>query len=124
MPRFMTLIRIDEENATRFEPDPGFEDRMGALFAEITKAGVMLDTAGLLPTKEGTRLLWEGGRVSWTDGPFTETKEVVGGYALLQCKDKAEALEWTRRFLETHPASWTVGAELRQIDEAAAPPEA
>ncbi|MFF7458017.1 YciI family protein [Kitasatospora sp. NPDC008115] len=124
MPRFMTLIRIDEEQASEFQPDPGFEERMGALFEEITKAGVMLDTAGLLPTKEGTRLLWEGGKVTCTDGPFTETKEVVGGYALLQCKDKAEAVEWTRRFLETHPAQWTVGAELRQIDEAATPPEA
>ncbi|MFE7559265.1 YciI family protein [Kitasatospora sp. NPDC057500] len=124
MPRFMTLIRIDEEQASEFQPDPGFEERMGALFEEITKAGVMLDTAGLLPTKEGTRLLWEGGKVAFTDGPFTETKEVVGGYALLQCKDKAEAVEWTRRFLETHPPQWTVGAELRQIDEAATPPEA
>ncbi|WP_327676043.1 YciI family protein [Kitasatospora sp. NBC_00458] len=125
MPRFMTLIRIDEQNGPgQAEPDPGFEERMGALFAEITQAGVMLDTAGLLPTAEGTRVLWEGGKLSYTDGPFTETKEVVGGYALLQCKDKAEALEWTRRFLETHPVNWTVGAELRQIDEAATPPEA
>ncbi|MER7704564.1 YciI family protein [Kitasatospora sp. NPDC097605] len=124
MPRFMTLIRIDEEQASEFKSDPGFEQRMGALFEEITKAGVMLETAGLLPTKEGTRLLWEGGKVTCTDGPFTETKEVVGGYALLQCKDKDEAVEWTRRFLETHPAHWSVGAELRQIDEAAAPPEA
>ncbi|MET8701624.1 YciI family protein [Kitasatospora sp. NPDC004723] len=124
MPRFLSLIRIDEQQASEFRSDPGFEQRMGALFKEITKAGVMLDTAGLLPTKEGTRLLWDGGKVSCTDGPFTETKEVVGGYALLQCKDKAEAVEWTRRFLETHPAHWHVGAELRQIDEGTASPEA
>ncbi|MFE6869382.1 YciI family protein [Kitasatospora sp. NPDC057692] len=124
MPRFLSLIRIDEQQASEFQSDPGFEERMGALFEEITKAGVMLDTAGLLPTKEGTRLLWDGGKVTCTDGPFTETKEVVGGYALLQCKDKAEAVEWTRRFLATHPAHWRVGAELRQIDENATPPEA
>ncbi|MFF8774210.1 YciI family protein [Kitasatospora sp. NPDC015120] len=124
MPRFLSLIRINEEQASEFTSDPGFEERMGALFEEITKAGVMLDTAGLLPTEEGTRLLWEGGKVNCTDGPFTETKEVVGGYALLQCKDKAEAVEWTRRFLETHPAHWTLGAELRQIDDTATPPEA
>ena len=72
---------------------------MGALFEEITKAGVMLDTAGLTPTSEGTRVTWSGGTLSYTDGPFTETKEVVGGYAILQAKDKAEALEWTKRFL-------------------------
>ncbi|MGE7383887.1 YciI family protein [Streptomyces sp. NPDC004126] len=118
MPRFLTLIRIDEQNLTPETPFPAdFEERMGALMEEITKAGVMLDTAGLLPTSEGTRVTWSGGRTTFTDGPFTETKEVVGGYAFLQCKDKAEALEWTKRFLETHPAEWTVGAEVREVQE-------
>jgi hypothetical protein len=117
MPRFMSLIRIDEQNA--FDaPDPGFEQRMGALFEEITKAGVMLETAGLTPTSEGTRVTWSGGKLTYTDGPFTETKEVVGDYAILQVKDKEEALEWTRRFLRTHPESWTVTSEVRRIDEA------
>ncbi|MGW1404787.1 YciI family protein [Streptomyces sp. NPDC002403] len=117
MPRFMSLIRIDEQNP--FDaPDPDFEKRMGALFEEITKAGVMLETAGLTPTSQGTRVTWSGGKLTHTDGPFTETKEVVGGYAILQVKDKEEALEWTRRFLRTHPESWTVTSEVRQIDEA------
>ncbi|GHF87982.1 transcriptional regulator [Kitasatospora xanthocidica] len=117
MPRYMTLIRIDEQASADWEPDPGFEQRMGALFEEITKAGVMLETAGLTPTAQGTRLTWNEGKLGHTDGPFTETKEVIGGYAILQCKDRAEALEWTRRFLQTHPAGWSVGAEVRQIDE-------
>ena len=77
----------------------------------------MLDTAGLTPTSEGTRITWSGGKLSYTDGPFTESKEVVGGYAILQAKDKAEALEWTKRFLEIHEEHWTVTAELRQIVE-------
>ncbi|MEU6236715.1 YciI family protein [Kitasatospora sp. NPDC047058] len=124
MPRFMSLIRINEQDAPTMQPDAEFEQRMGALFEEITKAGVMLDTAGLLPTKEGTRITWEGGKLGVTDGPFTETKEVVGGYAIIQCKDMAEAVEWTRRFLQVHPVSWTVGAELRQIDEGTTPPQA
>ncbi|MFD8703874.1 YciI family protein [Kitasatospora sp. NPDC059648] len=122
MPRFMTLVRIDENARDGWEPDPGFEQRMGALFEEITKAGVMLETAGLTPTAQGTRVTWNDGKVGYTDGPFTETKEVVGGYAILQCKDKAEALEWTRRFLQTHPANWQVEAEVRQIDEMPQPP--
>ena len=117
MPRYLSLIRIDEQNAPTDDPGPEFDQRMGALFEEITKAGVMLDTAGLLPTAEGTRLSWSGGKISYTDGPFTETKEVVGGYALMQCKDKAEALEWTKRFLEIHPNNWAVTAELREIAE-------
>ncbi|MFF9568190.1 YciI family protein [Streptomyces sp. NPDC014685] len=118
MPRFMTLIRIDEQNLPAEAPDLDFEKRMGALFEEITKAGVMLETAGLTPTSEGTRVTWSGGRISCTDGPFTETKEVVGGYAILQTRDKAEALEWTERFLRVHPENWTVTSEVRQIDEA------
>ncbi|MEV4948132.1 YciI family protein [Streptomyces sp. NPDC053755] len=117
MPRFLTMIRIEENTIDMEEAGPEFGERMGALFEEITKAGVMLDTAGLLPTSEGTRVTWSDGRISYTDGPFTETKEVVGGYSLSQCKDKAEALEWTRRFLELHPASWKVTAEVRQLDE-------
>lgn len=118
MPRFLTMIRIDEQNAPTEGMGPEFEERMGALFEEITKAGVMLDTAGLVPTAQGTRVSWSGGRVGYTDGPFTETKEVVGGYSLIQCKDKAEALEWTRRFLEIHPADLPITAEVRQIEEA------
>ncbi|AKL64946.1 YciI family protein [Streptomyces goshikiensis] len=118
MPRFLSLIRIDEQSLnadTEFPPD--FMERMGALMEEMTKAGVMLGTDGLLPTADGTRVTWSGGKISYTDGPFTETKEVVGGYAIIQAKDKAEALEWTKRFLEIHPEQWTVGAELRQIAE-------
>jgi hypothetical protein len=117
MPRFLSMIRVDEQNAPSGGPSPEFEARMGALFAEVTKAGVMLDTAGLTPTSQGTRITWSGGKLNYTDGPFTETKEVVGGYAILQAKDKAEALEWTRRFLECHEESWTVTAELREIAE-------
>ncbi|MFP8963151.1 YciI family protein [Streptomyces nanhaiensis] len=122
MPRFMSLIRIDEQNLPSQAPDPDFEKRMGALFEEITKAGVMLDTAGLAPTSQGTRLTWSGGKVSHTDGPFTETKEVVGGYAIIQVRDRAEALEWTRRFLEAHPEHWDVTAELREIQEGPSDP--
>lgn len=116
MPRFLTLIRVDEQN-TPDDPGPEFGERMGALLEEITKAGVMLDTAGLAPTSESIRATWSGGRVSYTDGPFTETKEVVGGYSLIQAKDKAEALEWARRFLQIHPAGWTLTAEVREIAE-------
>jgi hypothetical protein len=117
MPRFLSLIRIDEQNHPMNSATPEFGERMGALLEEITRAGVMLDTAGLTPTSEGTRLTWSGGRINSTDGPFTESKEVVGGYAILQVKDKAEALEWTRRFLEAHDEQMTVTAELREIAE-------
>ncbi|GAA4089036.1 YciI family protein [Actinomadura miaoliensis] len=117
MPRYMVLIHMDEQAMPHMEPDPGFEQRVGELFEEFTRSGVMLDTAGLTPTAQGTRLTWSGGEVGQTDGPFTETKEVVGGYAIMQCKDRAEALEWTRRFLRTHPKHWSFTAEVREIEQ-------
>jgi hypothetical protein len=117
MPRYLSMIQIDERNRPPQGISPEMGERMGALLQEITKAGVMLDTAGLAPTSEGTRLTWSGGKVSHTDGPFTESKEVVGGYAILQAKDKTEALEWTKRFLQVHDDYWTVTAEVREIVE-------
>ncbi|MFI6286953.1 YciI family protein [Streptomyces sp. NPDC051018] len=117
MPRFLTMVRIDENNVPEEGFSPEMGQRMGALLEEITKAGVMLDTAGLTPTAQGTRVTWSGGKLSYTDGPFTETKEVIGGYSITQCKDMAEAVEWAKRFLQVHDENFTVTCEVRQIDE-------
>ncbi|MET8942268.1 YciI family protein [Streptomyces sp. NPDC004542] len=117
MPRYLSLVRIDESTAPAEGPSPELMQRMGELIEEITKAGVMLDTAGLTPSAQGTRVRWENGQLSVTDGPFTESKEVIGGYVLMQCKDKAEALEWTKRFLKVHEDFWTVTCEVREIAE-------
>lgn len=117
MPRYLTMVRIDENNAPAEGPSEALMQRMGALIEEMTKAGVLLDTAGLTPTSEGTRVTWSNGEFTVTDGPFTETKEVIGGYALIQAKDKAEILEWTKRFLAVHETYWTVTSEIREIAE-------
>ncbi|QNE75901.1 transcriptional regulator [Streptomyces finlayi] len=117
MPRFLTMIHSSEQNVPVEDPGPEFGERMGALLEEITKAGVMLETAALAPTSDGTRITWSGGTTTYTDGPFTESKEVVGGYSIIRAKDKAEALEWADRFLRIHPASWSLSAEVRLIDE-------
>ncbi|EFL39649.1 MULTISPECIES: YciI family protein [Streptomyces] len=115
MPRFLSMIRIDENNTPEGGPSPELMQRMGELIEEMTKAGVLLDTAGLVPTAQGARVHYEGGRLSVTDGPFTESKEVIGGYALLQAKDRAEAIEWTKRFLKVHEPHWTVTCEVREV---------
>lgn len=117
MPRFLSMIHVDEQNRPTDDPGPEFGERMGALYEEATKAGVMVDTAGLTPTSESTRVTWSGGKLHYTDGPFTESKEVIGGYAILQVKDKTEALEWTDRFLRIHPEHWTLTVEVREITE-------
>ncbi|MGO8870068.1 MAG: YciI family protein [Acidimicrobiales bacterium] len=117
MQRYLSIIHADEQNAPAGGPSPEMMERVGALLDEITEAGVMLDTAGLTPSAQGTRVTWSNGALSYTDGPFTESKEVIGGYAVLQAKDKAEALEWTKRFLQVHDEDWTVTAEVREIVE-------
>jgi hypothetical protein len=118
MPRYLSMVRIDETNAPAEGPSPELMRRMGDLIEEMTKAGVLLDTAGLAPTAQGTRVHWESGKLSVTDGPFTESKEVVGGYAIVQAKDMTEAIEWTKRFLKVHEEHWTVTCEVREIMEA------
>ncbi|WP_394433479.1 YciI family protein [Streptomyces sp. SGAir0957] len=117
MPRYLTMVRVDENNAPEGGPSDELMQRMGALLEEMTKAGVLLDTAGLTPTAQGRRVHYDKGEISVTDGPFTETKEVVGGYAIIQAKDEAEVLEWTKRFLRVHGEEWTVTSEIREIVE-------
>ncbi|MFF3909176.1 YciI family protein [Streptomyces sp. NPDC001848] len=118
MPRYLSIVRVDETTAPAEGPSPELMQRMGELIEEITKAGVMLDTAGLTPAAQGARVRWEGGQLSVTDGPFTESKEVIGGYALMQCKDRAEAIEWAKRFVKVHEEYWTITCEVREIAEA------
>jgi hypothetical protein len=98
--RFLSMIRINENNGLR--PSEQLMSDMGKLLEEITKAGVMLDTAGLRPTSEGVRVRLAHGKISVVDGPFTETKEVIGGYALMETKSMEEAIHWTTRFLKVH----------------------
>lgn len=117
MPRYLTMIRIDERDVPAEGPSPELQQRMGELFEEITKAGVMLETAGLLPSAQGTRVTWSGGAISHLDGPFTETKEVVGGYSIIKAENKEEAVRWAERFLRTHEDYWTITAEVREIVE-------
>ena len=113
--RFLSMIRIDE--TTGQVPDEQLMAEMGKLIDELTRAGQLVSTAGLRPTSEGVRVrLHRGGRLTVTDGPFTETKEVIGGYALLEAPSKAEAVELTRRFLKVHGTDWNVECEVRQLD--------
>ncbi|WP_407287889.1 YciI family protein [Streptomyces sp. BP-8] len=119
--RFMMLLKIDENDVPDGGPSPELMEEMGKLLDEMTKAGVLLDTAGLAPTAQSTRLHLSGGKITATDGPFTEAKEVIGGYALIQAASKEEAVEWATRFLRVHGDEWTLTSEIRQVEE---PPEA
>ncbi len=80
-------------------PSPDVYEKMGAFVEEATKAGVVVATGGIAPTSEGARISLHDGAYTVVDGPFTEAKELVGGWALLECRDLAEAVEWSKRFL-------------------------
>jgi hypothetical protein len=74
---------------------------MGKLIGELVQSGVLLATDGLMASSKGARVKQSDGKVVVTDGPFTETKELIGGFAIFQLQSKAEAIELTRRFLQT-----------------------
>lgn len=89
--------------------------RMGQLIADAMKAGWLIATEGCLPTKLGARVRQSNGKVTVTDGPFTETKEVIGGFALVKANSKEEAIEFTKSFLQVAGDGET---EIRQLYEA------
>ncbi|MGN6323248.1 MAG: YciI family protein [Dyella sp.] len=111
--RFLSIVRIDENSG--LQPSPKLMADMGTLMEELTREGKLINTAGLTPTAEGTRIRLSGGKLSVVDGPFTEAKEVIGGYALLETASREEALEITKRFLRVHGDEWNVECEVRQL---------
>jgi hypothetical protein len=114
--RFLSRIRV-QENAGK-QPSKQLMAEMEKLMAEMKNAGELLDTAGLAPTANGKRVRLRDGRISVVDGPFTETKEVVGGYAMLGAESLDEAIALTRRFVELHVADgWELECEVRQVFE-------
>jgi hypothetical protein len=88
---------------------------MGQFIEQMVNEGVLLDTAGLLPSAAGVRVRVSDGNFSVTDGPFAETKEIIGGYAVVQAKSKEHAIELAKRFLSV---CGTGESEIRQIAEA------
>jgi hypothetical protein len=90
---------LGDPNAPMPQPSPELYQKMGAFVEEATKAGVLLATGGLAPVDEGVKVQYHNGEFTVLDGPFTEAKELIGGWALMECRDKDEAIEWTKRFL-------------------------
>jgi hypothetical protein len=112
--RFMMFMLPNIQFDDRYMPTAEEVATMTAYNDEITKAGVMLTGEGLHPQTEGVRLAFSGGRPTVIDGPFTEAKEAIGGYWIIQTKTKDEAVEWAKR-VPTVGGDFTI--ELRQIFE-------
>ena len=113
--RFMIMVPASKESEAGVLPDATILAAMGKFNEEMVKAGVMLAGEGLHPTSKGARLQYSGGKVTVIDGPFTESKELIAGYWLIQVKSKEEAIAWMKRA----PFDGGVVLEIRQVFDAA-----
>jgi hypothetical protein len=100
--RYMVLLKGNQPSE---QPPAELMEAIMQLGEDATKAGALLDTAGLAPSAAGARVALSSGRLSVTDGPFTEAKEMIS-YALYQVRSKEEAVEWTSRFVVLHRDLW------------------
>jgi len=111
--RFMMIMIPNIPDEADWAPNPEAVAAMGRYNDELTKAGVLLGLDGLHPAAKGARVGFSGGTATVTDGPFTEAKELIGGYWLIQAKSKEEAVEWASRC----PAADGDVIEVRQVYE-------
>ena len=103
--KYLAFIRHAESDREA-GPPPALMDAMGRFVQKSLQDGSLVDTGGLLPSKEGFRIRLAKGAISMTDGPFMETKEVIGGWAILNADSKAEALRIAQEFMELHRIHW------------------
>jgi hypothetical protein len=111
--RFMVIVKATPESEAGQLPSTEILTKMGAYNEELVKAGVMLAGDGLRPSSKGARVKFENGKTTVTDGPFAETKELVAGFWIWQCKSQDEAIEWLKRA----PFGGGTEIELRQVSE-------
>jgi hypothetical protein len=103
--KFLSFIS-SSESLRKSQPPAALMQAMDVFVRESLASGAVVDTGGLLPSKDGTRIRLEGGEITVTDGPFTESKEVIGGWAILQADSKEEAVRFATKFMELHRKYW------------------
>jgi hypothetical protein len=117
--KFLMLIKHSESYRNQKIPK-ALNDAMGGFVGEGFKSGILKDTAGLKPTSEGFRVRSSGNRLKVTDGPFTEAKEIIGGYAMVEVASREEAMKVARDFMELHRVHWPEfegECEVRQLED-------
>ena len=119
--RFMMMVKADKDYEAGVPPDPKLLAAIGQFTQEMIKAGVVLATEGLLPSSKGARLRLSEGKLTVIDGPFTEAKELIGGFAIVRANSKAEAIDLGSRFMMLHRqalgGTWEGKCEIRQLSE-------
>ena len=114
--RFMVMVKATKESEAGVMPSEQLLAEMGRYNEELVKAGVLLAGEGLHPSSKGVRVRFSGKERKVIDGPFTETKELVAGFWLMQCRSKEEVIEWVRRC--PNPMEGESEIEIRQVFEA------
>lgn len=114
--RFMCIVKATEMSEKGTLPDQKMLAEMGKFNEEMARAGVMLAGEGLQPSSKGARVQFSGNKRTVVDGPFSETKELIAGFWIIQVKSKEEAVEWIKRCPNPHPGLETA-IEIRQIFE-------
>lgn len=117
--RFMIIVKATADSeAGRFPPNPEpLFQAMAAYHEELARAGALLDASGLQPSSKGWRVQYEGDKHRVVDGPFTESKELIAGYTLIQTRTREEALEWSKRFPNPVGQGASCHVEVRQLYE-------
>lgn len=119
--RFIMMIKANKDYEAGVPPDPKLLAAIGQYTQEMIKAGVVLATEGLLPSSKGARVRLSDGKLTVIDGPFTETKELVGGFAIVKASSKKEAVELGSKFMMLHKEAlggkWEGECEIRQLSE-------
>jgi hypothetical protein len=121
--RYMMFIKHSEEHRNADVPASLYEE-MGKFIEETTKSGNFVSGAGLQPSSAGARVRLSNRKITVTDGPFAESKEIVGGYAIMDAKSREEALALARRFMELHQKHWPTfegECEVRPLEEEVQP---
>lgn len=118
--RFMLMTRADEHSEAGAFPSPEVMAAMGTFMEEITQAGVLLSAEGLQPSSKGARLKLSKGKLTVTDGPFAETKEMISSFAIVEVASKEEAIEWAARWAKLFGE---LECEIRPIFDAADMPD-
>ena len=115
--RFMIIVKANKDTEAGAMPEEKLLAAMAAYHEELAKAGALLDATGLQPSSKGFRVKYSGAKRTVIDGPFTETKELIAGYTLIQVKSKEEAIEWAKRFPNPHGEGSNSEIEVRQLFE-------
>lgn len=115
--RFMILVKATKDSEAGVMLPEELFTAMADFHEKLAKAGVLLDASGLQPSAKGWRIRYAGGKRTVIDGPFTEAKELIAGYTLIQVKSREEALEWSRRFPNPTIDGGDCEIEVRQLFE-------